>query len=138
MGSYCKRVTGFYPGVFSIFHPGYVLAFEEARKHCDYLIVGLQTDPTIDRPYKDKPIFTVQERKIILESIKWIDEVIIYTTEKSLDALDATMKYDIRFIGADHTRTFIPIHRTIVYLARDHEWSSTNIRKRICNHQGAY
>lgn len=134
MGNNHKKTIGFFPGVWDLVHPGHVLAWEEAKKVCDYLIVGLQVDPTVDRKDKNKPVLEASERKIILDAIKWVDEVIVYKTEEELNHIDATLHYDIRFIGSDHKKTFSPIHRTIVYLPRDHEWSSTNIRKRICPH----
>ena len=84
---------------FDLFHSGHVAMLKEARSNCDYLMVGLQTDPTIDRPEKNKPIQSVFERYVQLEGCKYIDEIIPYETEK--DLIDVLLTYDIqkRFIG---------------------------------------
>ena len=93
------KKIGFLAGSFDLIHPGYILMFEDAKKYCDHLIVALQTDPTIDRPAKNKPVQTIEERKIILSSIKYIDEILIYETEKSLrehgDKVDSAIKNSI-------------------------------------------
>jgi len=77
------KKRGLVAGNFDVIHPGYVKLFEDAKNNaCNYLIVALQGDPTIERPYKCKPVQTVEERKYILESIKYVNEVIHYNTEK--------------------------------------------------------
>ena len=133
MGINKKPKIGFFPGVFDLLHPGYIQAFKEAKEHCDILIIGLQSDPTIDRPQKNKPIMSAEERKIILESIKYVDEIVEYDTEEELNELDATMKVDVRFIGEDHKETFSPIKTKIVYLKRNHQYSSSWLRDKIKN-----
>ena len=76
--------TGFTCSCFDLFHAGHIMMLKEAKSKCEYLIVGLQTDPTIDRPEKNKPIQSVVERFIQLESCKYVDEVVVYATEKDL------------------------------------------------------
>ena len=94
---------GFTCGSYDLFHAGHVLALKEAREQCDYLIVGLQTDPTIDRPYKNKPIQTIGERHIQLRGCKYVDEVWLYTTEAELYSFLQKNNRGIlkRFLGAD-------------------------------------
>ena len=75
---------GFTCSTFDLLHAGHIVMLEESKKHCDYLIVGLQTDPSIDRPKKNKPIQSIVERYIQLKAVKYIDEIIVYTTEKDL------------------------------------------------------
>lgn len=131
-----RPTIGFFPGVFDLLHPGHVVAFKEAKEHCDILIIGLQSDPTIDRPDKNKPIMTKEERRIILEGIKYVDEIIDYDTEDELNNLDDTLEADIRFIGEDHRdKLFNPIKTKIIYLSRNHNWSSRNLRKRISEYE---
>ncbi|HWA32268.1 MAG TPA: adenylyltransferase/cytidyltransferase family protein, partial [Candidatus Paceibacterota bacterium] len=79
-----RQIIGFTCGSFDLTHAGHYLMFEECKDNCDYLIVGLQTDPTLDRPEKNKPVQTLRERKIQLASCKYIDRIIIYRTEKDL------------------------------------------------------
>ena len=87
---------------FDLFHSGHVAMLKEAKSNCDYLMVGLQTDPTIDRPEKNKPIQSVFERYVQLEGCKYIDEIVPYETEK--DLIDILLTYDInvRFIGEEY------------------------------------
>ena len=100
-----KKRTGFTCGSFDIVHWGQIEMLEECKQICDYLIVGLQTDPTIDRPEKNKPIHSSEERKKVLEAIKYIDEIIIYDSEKDLYNLLKKLlnekRIDVRIMGAD-------------------------------------
>ena len=135
-----KGKIGFTCGTFDLTHAGHYLMFKECREQCDYLIVGLQKDPSIDRPLKNKPIETVKERRIILEACKYIDEIIEYGTEKDLYHLLLTLhkknKIDVRFMGADwkdkpnYSRERLPQIK-VVYNSRNHSYSSSNLRKRI-------
>ena len=75
---------GFTCSCFDLLHAGHILMLKDAREQCDYLIVGLQTDPTIDRPEKNKPIQSFEERKIQLEAVRYVDEIIVYETEQDL------------------------------------------------------
>ena len=113
---------------------------EEAKRHCDYLIVGLQTDPTIDRPDKNAPIQSVVERQIQLAAVKYIDEIVMYATERDLEDLLLTLPINVRIIGEEYkTKPFtgkaICKDRGIkmVYNKRDHSFSSTSLRKRVVN-----
>ena len=125
---------GIIAGCFDIIHPGYILMFEDAKNVCDYLIVALQSDPTIDRPEKNKTVQTLQERIIILNAIKHIDEIITYNTEEDLYELLKNNSIDVRVLGTDYKdKKFtgddlnIPIH----FHERSHEWSATNLKIKI-------
>ncbi len=111
---------------------------EEATHHCDYLIVGLQNDPTLDRPEKNAPIQSIVERQIQLAAIKYVDEVVIYNTEQDLEDLLLTLPIDVRILGdeyktKDFTGKAIAKARgcKIIYNGRDHSFSSTSLRKRV-------
>jgi len=127
-------VRGFTCGAFDLTHAGHYLMFEEVKKKCDYLIVGLQTDPSIDRKNKNKPIQTVKERRIQLGACKYIDKIIMYKTEKDLVELLEKIKPDIRFLGSDwkgknFTGKDLPIK--IIFNNRNHNYSTSNLRKKI-------
>ena len=98
-----KKLIGFTCGAFDLCHAGHFLMFKEAKEECDYLIVGLQTDPSMDRPEKNKPVMSLDERLEILSGIKYIDEIVIYDTEKDLYQYlqENQKKIDLRFVGAD-------------------------------------
>lgn len=123
---------------FDLFHSGHVAMLKEARANCDYLMVGLQTDPTIDRPQKNKPIQSVFERYVQLEGCKYIDEIIPYATEKDLEDILLTYRIDVRFIGEEYrdiefTGKKICIDKNIEihYNKRQHSFSTSGLRKRI-------
>ena len=128
---------GFTCSCFDLMHPGHIKMLQDARDQCDYLIVGLQEDPTIDRPNtKNKPIQTLNERYIMLSAVRFIDEIMLYKTEDDLYSYLKKNKPDIRILGSDYD---IPDKRftgdnldiDIYYHRRDHDWSTTNLRKRI-------
>ena len=128
-----KRV-GFTCSSFDLLHPGHVVMLEDCKTVCDYLIIGLQTDPTIDRKSKNKPVQTIDERKIMISAIKHVDEVMLYQTEQELYALLRNLKPDVRILGTDWKgQAFtgcdldIPIH----WHNRDHDWSTSELRARI-------
>ena len=128
--------TGFTCSAFDILHAGHVMMLEEAKKNCDYLIVGLQIDPSRDRPEKNKPVQTVFERYIQLRGNRFVDEIIPYDTEEDLETLLLMMDIDVRFVGEEYTdkeftgKEFgIPIH----YNKRRHALSSSALRERIKN-----
>ena len=129
------KSVGFTCSCFDLLHAGHVLMLEDSKKQCDYLIVGLQSDPTIDRPeIKNKPIQSLQERQIQLEAIKYIDEIIVYNTEKDLYELLKKLNPDIRILGSDYENqnfTGDDLNIKIYYHKRDHEYSSSNLRKNI-------
>jgi len=127
---------GVIAGNFDVLHPGYIAMFKEMKKHCDCLIILLHTDPSIERPQKLTPILSSKERKEMLESIKYIDDVIRYTYEEQLLDLLKVGEFDIRFLGDDYiNKPFtgdylkIPIH----YLNRDHGWSTTKFKNLIAD-----
>lgn len=129
--------TGFTCGAFDLLHAGHVVMLKEAKEYCDYLIVGLQTDPSFDREEKNKPIQSVYERFIQLNAIQYVDEVIPYDTEESLlDLLEST-PIDLRFVGEEYkdipfTGDNLPIE--VFYTNRKHSFSTTELRKRIHNY----
>lgn len=127
---------------FDLFHAGHVKMLEEAKSHCDYLIVALQTNPTIDRPNKNKPIQSVVERYIQLAACKWVDQIVPYETEKDLEDIFLTFDIHVRIIGDEYqskqfTAREICSNRgiEIIYNKRDHSFSSTELRKRIYNEE---
>jgi glycerol-3-phosphate cytidylyltransferase len=129
---------GFTASACDLFHSGHVAMLKEARSNCDYMIVGLQTDPTIDRPEKNKPIQSVFERYVQLEGCKYIDEIIPYATEQDLLDIFLTYKIDVRFIGEeykskDYTGKQLCLDKGIEihYNSRQHSFSTSGLRKRI-------
>lgn len=120
-------------------HAGHIAMLAEAKNHCDYLICGLQTDPTIDRPnVKNKPIQSIVERQIQLAATRYVDEIVVYQTEKDLEDLLLILPVDVRIIGIEYqgkpfTGKDICIKRGIelVYNSRDHSFSSSSLRKRV-------
>ena len=110
---------------------------KDAKNHCDYLVAALQTDPTIDRPdTKNKPILSLEERKILLESNKYVDEIIEYSTEQDLNRILEKLLPDVRILGSDYkgrVATGTLYSNKIYYHDRNHDYSTTNIRKKILN-----
>ena len=127
--------VGLVAGNFDVIHPGYVKLFEDAKINaCSYLVVALQGDPTIERPYKCKPVQSIEERKYILESIRYVDEVIHYNTEKELLEIVKNFDYDVRVIGSDYKNiefTGKSCEKDIYYHERSHAYSLTDLKKRI-------
>jgi len=119
-----------------LLHPGHLLMLKECREQCDWLIVGLEVDPSVDRPDKQKPIETLEERKIRLEGCKYVDQIEIYNTEVGLYELLKKINPDVRFMGADwkdrpnYARDELP-NMKVIYNSREHNYSSTNLRDRI-------
>jgi glycerol-3-phosphate cytidylyltransferase len=123
---------------FDLFHTGHVAMLKEASENCNHLIVGLQSDPSIDRTEKNKPIQSVFERYVQLAGCKYISEIIPYETEKDLEDILLTYKIDKRFIGEEYkTKDFtgkqICVDKSIelYYNKRQHSFSTTNLRQRI-------
>ena len=131
------KKVGFTAGAFDLCHAGHMLMFAEAKEQCDYLIVGLHTDPTIDRPdTKNKPIMSVKERMIILEGIKYIDEIVTYDTEADLLKLltENPLNIDVRILGVeykDRQYTGRDLPMPVYYNTRDHGFSTTELRGRV-------
>jgi len=131
---------GFTCSSFDLLHPGHILMLQDCKNHCDYLIVGLQIDPTIDRPTsKNKPIQTLEERLLMVSSIKYVDEVRTYSTEKDLIKLINNINPDIRIMGSDWKVLKDKITgfdlAPIYFHNRNHNHSTTNLRKRIVDNQ---
>lgn len=127
---------GFTASAFDLLHAGHIAMLEEAKNQCDYLIVGLHTDPTIDRPLKNKPVQSVYERFIQLKGCKFVDEIIPYDTEEDLINLLQMVNPDYRFIGEEYrgksfTGNQLPIK--MIYTTRRHNFSSSGLRDRIKN-----
>jgi glycerol-3-phosphate cytidylyltransferase len=125
---------GFTCSCFDLFHAGHIMMLKEAKSQCDYLIVGLQTDPTLDRPEKNKPVQSVFERFVQLQACKYVDEIVVYATEK--DLLDVLQSYpiDVRIIGdeySDKPFTGRELDMEIYYNRRKHSFSTTELRKRV-------
>ena len=125
--------VGFTCSCFDLFHAGHVMMLKEAKTQCDYLIVGLQTDPTIDRPTKNKPIQSVLERYIQVEACKYIDQIIPYATEKDLLDLLTSYPIDVRIIGEEYKNqqfTGYDLPMSVYFNSRQHSFSSTELRSR--------
>jgi len=125
---------GFTCGAFDLLHPGHLRMLKECQSQCDFLVVGLQEDPSIDRLEKNKPIETLEERKERLEACKYVDDVLVYTTERTLVDLLKFVQPDVRFIGADwegkpFTGMELPIK--VIFNTRNHNLSSSALRNRI-------
>ena len=133
--------TGFTCSTFDLFHAGHVAMLKEAKRHCDYLIVGLQTDPTIDRPKeKNKPIQSVFERFVQIDACKYVDEIVVYSTEKELIDIFLSYPIDIRILGVEYQgRDFTGktecLNRGIEFYFNDrkHSFSTTELRQRVYN-----
>ena len=133
-----KKIIGITASTFDLFHAGHVKMLEEAKGYCDWLIVALQTDPTIDRPEKNKPVQSVVERYIQLEACKWVDQIVPYATEKDLEDILSSFELDVRILGDEYalknfTGRQICENRGIklVYNKRDHGFSSSELRNRV-------
>jgi glycerol-3-phosphate cytidylyltransferase len=126
---------GFTCGAFDLLHAGHVVMLKECKDNCEYLIVGLQTDPSIDRKTKNKPIQSMYERYMQLQAIKYIDQIIPYDTEDSLiDLLESTY-IDIRFVGEDYQGKNFTGEGwgETYYTSRKHSFSTTTLRDRVKN-----
>lgn len=129
------QVRGIVAGAFDVIHPGYIRMFQDAKLHCNHLTIALHEDPSTERDHKLSPVHTTQERKEILQSIKYVDNVVTYKTEEEyLDYLRSG-DYDIRFLGTDYQNgsyTGKDIDIKIVWLDRDsHDYSSTRLKTQI-------
>ena len=126
--------VGFTCSCFDLFHAGHVMMLKEAKEQCDYLIVGLQTDPTIDRPEKNRPIQSVFERFVQLDACKYVDEVVVYATEKELIDLLLSYPIDVRILGDEYQNkpfTGNDIDMEFYFNTRRHSFSTTELRQRV-------
>lgn len=130
---------GFTCSTFDLFHAGHIIMLKEAKQQCDYLIVGLQTDPTIDRPdTKNKPVQSMFERFVQLEACKYVDEIIPYSTEKELIDILLSYPIDVRILGDEYeNRAFTGRQECIdkgikfYFNQRKHTFSTTELRQRV-------
>jgi glycerol-3-phosphate cytidylyltransferase len=130
---------GFNCSSFDLFHAGHVTMLKIEKQMCDYLIVALQVDPTIDRPgIKNKPVQSIYERYVQLQACRYVDEILVYETEADLLNLLKTQKIDIRFLGEEYKdRDFtgkqfcIEQGIELIYHPRTHQYSSSELRNRV-------
>ena len=135
-----KRI-GITFSTFDMLHAGHIAMLSEAKNHCDYLICGLQTDPTIDRPEtKNRPIQSIVERQILLAACRYVDEVVVYQTEQDLVDLLLILPLDVRILGIEYQdKDFSGRDECydrgieIVFNGRDHSFSSSSLRKRVAH-----
>lgn len=124
---------------FDLFHSGHIAMLAEAKNHCDYLIAGLQTDPTIDRPdTKNRPVQSIVERQIQLAACRYVDEVVVYQTEQDLIDILLTLPIDVRILGIEYAdKDFTGMAECynrkieLVFNERDHSFSSSSLRRRV-------
>jgi len=133
-----KTIVGLTCSTFDLLHSGHIMMLREAKSHCNYLIVGLQTDPSIDRPEKNSPVQTIVERYVQLAAIKYVDEIVVYQTEQDLQDILEMFPINIRILGEeyrdkDFTGREICKKRGIqlYFNKRDHRFSSSGLRKRV-------
>lgn len=133
-----KRI-GITFSTFDMLHAGHIAMLSEAKNHCDYLICGLQTDPTIDRPdTKNRPVQSIVERQIQLAACRYVDEVVVYQTEQDLVDLLLILPVDVRILGVEYEGKHFSGRDEcdkreieIVFNGRDHSFSSSSLRKRV-------
>lgn len=130
-------IRGFACGVFDLYHPGHVLMLKECAAYCDHLTVALNKAENFDsriNPGKQKPVFTPEERKMVISSIEYVDEVIFYESEDELTEIMSKGAFDVRFLGDDYRGKPITAPNAIAkihYLDRSHGYSTTAILNRI-------
>jgi len=129
---------GFTASQFDMLHAGHVAMLSEAKNHCDYLIAGLQNNAAWDRPEKNAPIQSIVERQIQLAATRYVDEIVVYNTEKDLEDILLTLPIDVRILGVEYqdkefTGKDICNKRNIklIFNSRDHSFSSSSLRKRV-------
>ena len=126
---------GFTCSTFDLFHAGHIIMLEEAKKQCEFLIVGLQTDPTIDRPdTKNKPVQGVFERFVQLQACRYVDQIIPYSSEKELRDILLSFPIDVRILGEEYEGkefTGHDIAMDFYFNKRKHSFSTTQLRQRV-------
>ena len=132
--------VGFTCSTFDLLHAGHIQMLREAKDQCDYLICGLQVDPSLDRPEKNSPVQSIVERYTQLNAVKYVDEIIPYCTERDLEDILEMYDIDVRIIGSEYrddkfTGRAICAKRDIdlYFNSRDHRFSSSDLRKRVCD-----
>ena len=130
-----SRIRGVIAGNFDVIHPGYVRFFRDAKENaCDYLIIALHVDPTIERPHKAKPILSADERTEVLLSLSDVDEVVYYNTEAELLRLLKDTRPNIRILGSDYQSkpfTGDSLSIPVYFHHRNHDWSTTRFKDEI-------
>jgi len=126
-------------GAFDLFHAGHVLMMEEAKSVCDYLIVCLQTDPSLDRSEKNSPVQSISERQIQVEACKYVDEVIIYDTEEDVMEISNSIDWDVRILGDEYKDKYFTGREEYLdkcyFNKRPHDFSSSELRERVALNQ---
>ena len=132
------KKVGFTASTFDLLHAGHIAMLREAKKNCEYLICALQNDPTYDRPNKNRPVQSIVERQIQLAACRYVDEIVVYETEKDLIDLILTLPIDVRILGVEYEGKQFSgddeCYRRgieIVFNGRDHSFSSSSLRKRV-------
>ena len=131
---YIGKKIGFTCSCFDLLHCGHCIMLEDCKNQCDILIIGLQTDPTIDRKEKNKPVQEFEEREIMIKSIKYVDDIIVYSTEAELLEILIELNPDVRIIGSDwrgKPYTGYQLSIPMYWHERNHNWSTSNLRKRV-------
>jgi|SRR3990167_9118360 len=130
-----KKIIGVVASSFDIFHPGHIMMLKDAKTMCTYLIALVQINPASERPDKNKPIQTIEERQIMLKGIKYVDEIYVYTTEEQLLGLLKVLNPDVRIMGTDWKGkqfTGYELNIPIYWHERNaHSFSTTSLRRRI-------
>jgi len=131
---------GFTCGAWDLLHAGHLHFLRESRLKCDRLIVGLHTDPKIDRKSKNRPVQSTYERWVQLKGCSYVDDIVPYDTENDLTNLLATLDIDLRFLGTDYIAKYYTGKELcdkrgidIIYIDRLHNYSSSELRKRVCD-----
>jgi glycerol-3-phosphate cytidylyltransferase len=131
--------VGFTCSTFDLLHAGHVIMLREAKEQCDYLICGLQVDPSIDRKEKNAPIQTIVERYTQLKGIKYVDEIIPYATETDLEDILSMYPIDVRILGEEYRDGKFTGRATcakrgieLYFNKRDHRFSTSDLRNRVC------
>jgi len=129
---------GFTCSCFDLFHAGHIMMLKEAKNYCDHLIVGLQTDPTLDRPEKNKPVQSIFERYVQLQACKYVDEIIPYANEKDLMDILLSHFIDVRILGDEYENkdyTGKELQIETIYNKRRHSFSTSELRERVIDSQ---
>ena len=137
-----SKIIGITFSTFDLLHAGHIAMLREAKEHCDYLICGLQVDPSLDRPDKNKPVQTLVERWTQLQGVKYVDEIIPYQTETDVEDILQLFNFDIRIIGDEYKhgkftgRAICAARGIEIYFnKRDHRFSSTELTKRVAERE---
>lgn len=131
-------IVGFTCSTFDLFHAGHIIMLKEAKSQCDYLIVGLQTDPTIDRKEKNKPVQSIFERYVQLQACKYVDEIVVYATEKDLVDILLSYPINVRILGDEYEHKQFTGRQECIskgikfyFNKREHTFSTTELRQRV-------